>query len=73
MYGRKGKKGEKMKNKPYCDHGHYAASVRRLPTSGGGAVILCRKHFDEEIDYSKYRNVEHKDNYDLPLWAELKT
>ena len=61
-----------MKSKPYCDHGHYAVSVRRLPTNGSAGVIVCKKHYQEEIDFRLQRNIEHNDMYDIPTWASLK-
>ena len=35
----------------WCDHGHAAEDVRRLPTGGDGAVLVCRLHYNREMVY----------------------
>lgn len=57
-----------------CDYGHDTQSaIRRLPTSGGAAVLVCREHYQKEIAWRKAENargVAYK--YDLPTWDSLE-
>ena len=35
----------------WCDHGHAAEDVRRLPTGGDGAMLVCQMHYKKEMVY----------------------
>jgi len=57
-----------------CDGGHDDASeVRRLDIGSGGAVNVCRQHYQQEIAFRKERNKKLDDNakFDLPTWSSL--
>ena len=61
---------------PNCDGAHCTSEtgqVRRLPTGGGGALILCQACFRHEIRYRRKRNktlLEHN-RFELPEWCCL--
>lgn len=58
---------------PYCDHGHYAEEVRRMPTGSGSAILVCYLHYLHEINYRRERNKELSKElrYVLPEWEHL--
>lgn len=57
---------------PYSDGGHDCSDeIRRLPTSGGAAVLVCYLHFLTEITWRRDR-IREGVPYDLPLWDNLK-
>ncbi len=54
----------------FCDHGHQANEVRRLPYGSkeqGGAVLVCYQHYQEEIAARREKN-----DPDQPMWDSLK-
>ena len=54
----------------YCDHGHQAQEVRRLPygrKEQGGAVLVCREHYEQEMLARR-----EKGDQELPAWESLK-
>lgn len=57
-----------------CDHDHDTRDeIRRLPTSGSTAVLVCRKHYLEEIKFRRERNlVDGIEKFDLPRWEDLE-
>ena len=66
------------KQNPNCDGGYCtreAGEVRRLPTGGNSAAILCRSCYEYEIAYRRERNKELAKDcaFDLPAWDSLKT
>lgn len=60
-----------------CDHGHMTSGqVRRLPISkDGGAIVVCRKHYDEEMAWrrEKNRSLSKQARFPYPRWESLKT
>lgn len=65
-----------MAKNPNCDGAgpHAPGEVRRLPTGGDGASILCRRCFYRERAWRARRNgeLEPENRFDLPAWADLK-
>jgi hypothetical protein len=59
-----------------CDYGHDAGEVRRLPTSGGAAVNVCRQHYNKEIAMRKRRNAKEglsgEARFDTPSYSSLE-
>jgi hypothetical protein len=56
-----------------CDHGHETKDeIRRLPTGGDGAILVCRWHYRREM---AYRNEQSRhtgrDKWDFPSWSNL--
>lgn len=49
------------------------AELRRLPTGGDGASIVCRACYTKEIIYRQERNrtLSPDCQFKLPLWHEL--
>lgn len=35
----------------YCDHGHAATEVRRLPLGDDSAIIVCQHHYHTELQF----------------------
>ena len=58
----------------YCDWGHEADEVRRLPTGGNSAVFLCRQHFNKELQWRRERNKEldYGVQFDIVSWHSLE-
>lgn len=61
----------------HCDKGHQTTSpVRRLPTGGGGASILCHPCYLHEMAYRRDRNQDPELNpanhFETPKWDELE-
>lgn len=55
-----------------CEHGHLTnEEVRKLPTGDGGNAILCRTHFQAELQYRKER-IANGVPFDLPQWDNLE-
>lgn len=53
----------------YCDFGHQTKNeIRRLPTSGDAAMLVCRLHHQHEM---KYRAENHP-NDPRPEWSDLE-
>ena len=50
----------------WCDHGHAAREVRRLPVGGDGAVLVCRAHYLREAVSQRCQGVKP------PAWQELE-
>jgi hypothetical protein len=66
-----------MIHNPNCDGDKCRSNtgeVRRLPTGGDGAAILCRACFDNEIRFRRERNEELAPSvsFDLPSWQSLE-
>lgn len=57
----------------HCDHNHETSGeIRRLPTGGDAAVLVCRRHFDAEIAHRVERSKQTgRDKWDFPAWDEL--
>jgi hypothetical protein len=70
-----------------CDQGHSTSQQVRVLPFGNGNLILCYKHFNDEIAYRKSENEEkfrcridrktlqvipNPSAYDLPAWQDLK-
>ena len=53
----------------WCDHNHIADEVRRLPTGADGAMLVCRRHYNEEMAYRAtggFASIQ-----DFPSWDSL--
>jgi hypothetical protein len=70
-----------MTHNPDCDGEHCTADtgeVRRLPTSGDAAIILCWSCWAREIQWRRAWNRQlctHHDGrfaWDLPAWESLE-
>ena len=65
-------------NVPGCDGGfcrsNKAQELRRLPTGGEGAAILCQACYQQEMGWRRDRNKELDADvrYDLPTWESLE-
>lgn len=64
-------------NNPNCDHGQRCSEnpqVRRLPTGGNSAVIVCKHHYILEMMYRRVRNKELAEEcqFDIPKWESLE-
>lgn len=62
-----------------CDYSHdTSAEIRRLPTSGDSAVLICYKHYLHEMQFRRERNRElvaggnPQNIFDLPAWNSLE-
>jgi len=56
----------------YCDHGHEAEEIRKLPI-GGGNMLVCRDHYTQEMLFRKERNKKLGwKAFDLPNWEKLE-
>jgi hypothetical protein len=57
-----------------CDHGHQTENpVKVLPISdNGGNVIVCYKHYLEEMSSRKRKERQFGNVFDFPKWSELK-
>lgn len=58
-----------------CDYGHETnETVRRLPISEGSAIIVCYRHYCQEMNFRRERNKELGDfcKFDLPSWESLE-
>ena len=58
-----------------CDGGHETrGEIRRLPTGGGSAVLVCRDCYAKEITFRRERNreLEPSCRFDLPAWDALE-
>ena len=53
----------------WCDHGHQADEIRRLPTGGEGAMLVCRRHYNEEMTYRATSGFASLQKF--PTWASL--
>lgn len=54
-----------------CDHGHPAMEIRVLPYSELGNLLVCKKHYWQEIAFRKER-ISEGVPYDLPTWDSLR-
>ena len=64
---------------PNCDGAgpHDSGEVRRFPTGGGGAAILCRRCYVTEYTWRRQRNLELATAktgtaFDTPVWGDLE-
>ena len=60
-----------------CDGGHCLSNkgeVRRLPTGGDSAAILCRACFGHELRFRRDRNRDLSEaaKFALPAWNDLE-
>lgn len=46
--------------------------VRRLPTGGTSASIVCFNHYKKEMEYRKVRNLVLGEKFDIPDWKSLE-
>lgn len=65
----------------YCDSAYNdertscsMSGVRVLPTGSSSNALLCKNHFDHEIEWRKRENKRLADfaKFDLPEWDDLK-
>ena len=64
-----------IKNLNCCDYGHETVEkVRRLPTGGNTAVIVCKHHFNNEMDFRAERNLtlESSAKFDIMKFEDLE-
>jgi len=58
----------------YCDYGHEARKVKRLPLGGGTGIFVCYEHYKKEMKFRKMRNREGlkgESKFDIPKWKVL--
>lgn len=56
----------------YCDHGHETiGEVRVLPLGGNGNMLVCQRHYHEELQARWHSNAWDKET-DFPAWETLK-
>ena len=53
----------------WCDHNHLAGDIRRLPAGGEGAMLVCRRHYNEEMTYRATSGFAALQEF--PTWASL--
>lgn len=54
-----------------CDHGHQTCDeIRSLPIGGGGNVLVCKKHYNKEMEFRRER-ISCGIPFDLPSWEKL--
>jgi len=56
-----------------CDHDHQTTyETRLLPYAKDGNLIVCRRHYDQEMAYRRGRAVDTGiDKWDFPSWDSL--
>ena len=57
----------------HCDHGHETVGeIRRLPTGGDGAILVCHRHYRRELSFRTERARDTgRDVWDWPSWESL--
>jgi len=53
-----------------CDHGHDTSEEVRLLPFGNGNLILCRKHYNDEM---KFRREENQEKFPSRIFWENDT
>jgi hypothetical protein len=58
---------------PWCDFGEKVKEVRQLKC-GDSNLLLCYKHYLEEIEFRKDANkhLDVENRFDLPTWESLE-
>jgi len=58
---------------PRCDFGEQVKEVRQLKC-GDSNLLLCYKHYWEEIEFRKDANkhLDVENRFDLPTWESLE-
>ena len=68
----------KVSTMDFCDYDHQAREVRRLPIDhddpAGSAIIVCYRHYRDEMDWRRQRNADHTlyERFVLPRWQDLE-
>jgi hypothetical protein len=57
----------------WCDYGEQVKEVRKLKC-GDSNLLLCHKHYLEEIEFRKDENkdLDVENRFDLPTWESLE-
>lgn len=58
---------------PWCDFGEQVKEVRQLKC-GDSNLLLCYKHYLEEIEFRKdvNKDLDVENRFDLPTWESLE-
>ena len=57
-----------------CDHGHQTRQrVKILPVSPSSNVIVCYKHYAQEMSARKRKEKEYGNKQEYPNWLNLES
>lgn len=60
----------------HCDVGHTTGNeIRKLPTGGGGNILVCRSHFLVEMEFRKNMIAKGYTTWgrcEIPAWEQLE-